>query len=147
MFANAQTMGVGLAFPDVCKTPPALPIPYPNFALGPTALPNAWNILYSGTPVHNMATTTPITNGDNAGVLMGVVLQTVMGPSPYHRRLHRAAEGHALHPHDQPCRAKPLQHRRYANGAESVQGAGVGTLRHRLRPRSEPKGRDAFPMR
>lgn len=81
MFANAQMMGVDLAFPDVCKTPPALPIPYPNFALGPTAIPNAWNILYGGTPAHNLATVTPITNGDNAGVLMGVVSQTVMGPS------------------------------------------------------------------
>ena len=81
MFANAQMMGVDLAFPDVCKTPPALPIPYPNFALGPTAIPNAWNILYGGTPAHNMATITPITNGDNAGVLMGVVSQTVMGQS------------------------------------------------------------------
>lgn len=41
MFANCQMMGLDLAFPDVCKTPPALPIPYPNFALGPTAIPNA----------------------------------------------------------------------------------------------------------
>ena len=81
MFANCQMMGVDLAFPDVCKTPPAIPIPYPDFALGPTAIPNAYNILYMCTPAHNMATVTPLTNGDNAGVAMGVVSQTVMGQS------------------------------------------------------------------
>ncbi|BEP46637.1 MULTISPECIES: DUF4150 domain-containing protein [Variovorax] len=81
MFANCQMMGMDLAFPDVCKTPPAIPIPYPDFALGPTAIPNAYNILYMCTPAHNMATVTPLTNGDNAGVAMGVVSQTVMGQS------------------------------------------------------------------
>ncbi|RQO51154.1 type VI secretion protein [Variovorax sp. KBW07] len=81
MFANCQMMGMDLAFPDVCKTPPAIPIPYPDFALGPTAIPNAYNILYMCTPAHNMATVTPLTNGDNAGVVMGVVSQTVMGQS------------------------------------------------------------------
>lgn len=81
MFANCQMMGMDLAFPDVCKTPPAIPIPYPDIALGPTAIPNAYNILYMCTPAHNMATITPLTNGDNAGVAMGVVSQTVMGQS------------------------------------------------------------------
>lgn len=81
MFANAQMMGVDLAFPDVCKTPPALPIPYPNIALGPTAIPNAWNILYGGTPAHNMATVTPITLGDQPGVLGGMISQTFMQQS------------------------------------------------------------------
>ena len=79
MFANCQLFGMDLAFPDVCRTP--VPIPFPNMALGPMAIPNAWNILFMGMPAHNMATVTPITNGDNAGVLMGVVSQTVMGPS------------------------------------------------------------------
>jgi hypothetical protein len=31
-------------------------------------------------PVHNMATTIPLTNGDNPGVSMGVASGTVMGP-------------------------------------------------------------------
>ncbi|MGJ7575602.1 DUF4150 domain-containing protein [Variovorax sp. RB2P76] len=81
MFANCQMMGLDLAFPDVCKTPPVIPIPYPDVALGPMAIPNAWNILYMCTPAHNMATVTPLTNGDNAGVVMGVVSQTVMAQS------------------------------------------------------------------
>jgi hypothetical protein len=32
-------------------------------------------------PAHNMATTIPMTNGDNAGVNLGVASGTVMGPS------------------------------------------------------------------
>ncbi|MBH2995948.1 DUF4150 domain-containing protein, partial [Serratia marcescens] len=83
MFANSQMIGVDLAFPDVCLTPsPApVPVPYPDIALAPTAIPNAFNILFVGTPAHNMATVTPLTNGDNPGVATGVASGTVMGPS------------------------------------------------------------------
>lgn len=84
MFANTQMMGMDLAFPDVCLTPtPAgpIPIPYPNIAMGPTAIPSQVNTLFMCTPAHNLATTTPLTNGDNAGVAMGVASGMVMGPS------------------------------------------------------------------
>ncbi|MBR0651792.1 DUF4150 domain-containing protein [Roseomonas terrae] len=84
MFANCQLMGMDLAFPDVCLTPavPApVPIPYPNIAMGPTAIPSQFNTLIMGAPMHNMATVTPLTNGDNAGVATGVASGTVMGPS------------------------------------------------------------------
>jgi len=84
MFANTQQMGTDIAFPDVCLTPtPAgpVPVPYPDIALGPMAVPNVLNILFSATPAHNLATTVPLTNGDNVGVNMGVASGTVMGPS------------------------------------------------------------------
>jgi hypothetical protein len=84
MFANTQMMGMDLGFPDVCLTPtPAgpVPIPYPNIALGPTAIPSQVNTLFMCTPAHNLATTIPMTNGDNAGVAMGVASGMVMGPS------------------------------------------------------------------
>lgn len=84
MFANAQMMGTDTGFPDVCLTPsPAgpVPIPYPNIAMGPTAVPNVPNILFIGTPAHNLGTTIPLTNGDNAGLATGVASGTVMGPS------------------------------------------------------------------
>jgi hypothetical protein len=84
MFANCQMMGMDLGFPDVCLTPavPApIPIPYPNIAMGPTAIPNVLNIFIMAMPVHNMGTTTPLTNGDNAGLATGVASGTVMGPS------------------------------------------------------------------
>ena len=84
MFANTQMGGMDFAFPDVCLTPtPAgpVPIPYPNIAAGPMGVPPAVNVLFSCAPAHNMGTTIPMTNGDNAGVAMGVASGTVMGPS------------------------------------------------------------------
>jgi hypothetical protein len=86
MFANTQMMGTDMGFPDVCLTPappsPApVPIPYPNIAMGPTAIPSQFKFLIMCMPAHNMATTIPMTNGDNAGVATGVASGTVMGPS------------------------------------------------------------------
>jgi hypothetical protein len=86
MFANTQMMGTDMGFPDVCLTPAPpspspVPIPYPNIAMGPTAVPSQVKVLIMCMPVHNMATTIPMTNGDNSGVAMGVASGTVMGPS------------------------------------------------------------------
>ncbi|GAA5092991.1 MULTISPECIES: DUF4150 domain-containing protein [Paenalcaligenes] len=82
MFSNTQMMGLDIGFPDVCLTPPALtPVPYPDLALGPTAIPVCFNILHCFAPVHNLMTITPITNGDNLGIATGVISHTVMGPS------------------------------------------------------------------
>lgn len=82
MFANCQMGGQDFGFPDVCLTPPtSTPIPYPNIAMGPTAVGAAYNVLISGAPAHTMSTSIPLTNGDNAGVLMGVASGTVMGPA------------------------------------------------------------------
>ncbi len=86
MFANTQMMGTDTGFPDVCLTPAPpspspVPIPYPNIAMGPMGVPAAYNILFMGAPAHNMATSIPLTNGDNAGLATGVASATVMGPS------------------------------------------------------------------
>ena len=87
MFANSQMGGVKTGFPDVCLTPiptPAgpvpTPIPYPNVAMGMMGVPAAYNVLMGGTPAHNMLTVVPLSNGDNAGVNMGVASGAVMGP-------------------------------------------------------------------
>jgi hypothetical protein len=83
MFANTQMMGTDMGFPDVCMVPtPAgpVPTPFPNIGMGPTAVPSQVNVLMSFAPAHNMATTIPLSNGDNAGVAMGVASGTVMGP-------------------------------------------------------------------
>jgi len=84
MFANCQLMGTDMGFPDVCITPAApspIPVPYPNIAMGPMAIPNCPTILIMGGPAHNLGTTIPMTNGDNAGVATGVASGMVMGPS------------------------------------------------------------------
>ena len=83
VFMNTQMSGLKLGFPDVCLTPtPAgpIPIPYPNIALGPTAIPSQYKCLTMFMPNHNMATTVPLSNGDNAGVNTGVASGMVMGP-------------------------------------------------------------------
>lgn len=74
-----------MAMPDVCLTPTPVgpvPIPYPNIAMGPTALPPTacLKVLLSAGPAHNLMTTIPMSNGDNAGVNMGVASGMVMGP-------------------------------------------------------------------
>lgn len=78
MFANTQMMGMDIGFPDVCLTPPLMvPIPYPNFGLGPLAVPAAYNVFMMFAPAHNMFSTTVMTFGDIPGVV-GVTTGTVM---------------------------------------------------------------------
>jgi hypothetical protein len=84
MFANTSMMGMDLGFPDVCLTPavPApLPVPYPNIAMSPMAIPSQTSVFIEAMPVHNLATEIPMTNGDNGGVVGGVASGTDMGPS------------------------------------------------------------------
>jgi len=85
MFANTQMGGMDTGLPDVCLTPAAagvpVPIPYPNIANGPMGVPAVYNVLIGCAPAHTLGTTVPLTNGDNAGVSMGVASGTVMGPS------------------------------------------------------------------
>ncbi|MEY4575931.1 MAG: hypothetical protein RL701_634 [Pseudomonadota bacterium] len=85
MFANTQLAGIDTAFPDVCLTPtPAgvpVPIPYPNIASGNMAVPAVYHVLMACAPAHNLGSIVPLTNGDNAGLAMGVASGTVMGPS------------------------------------------------------------------
>ncbi|AEP36800.1 DUF4150 domain-containing protein [Taylorella asinigenitalis] len=82
MFATNQMVGLDFAFPDVCKTPPALiPIPYPDLAFPMAAIPVAINVLFNSVFAHNMATQIPVTVGDLPGVAMGLISQTVSATS------------------------------------------------------------------
>ncbi len=85
MFANCSLNGMQIAIGDVCLTPAVpspLPVPYPNLAMLPTALPPTTSLKHyiSNMPAHNLGTTIPMSLGDNAGVLLGVASGTVMGP-------------------------------------------------------------------
>jgi hypothetical protein len=85
MFANTQMTGLNMGFPDVCLTPtPApTPIPYPNLSMQPMAVPAVYNVLFGGTPAHNMASVVVLSMGDNAGINLGVASGTVMGPTRF----------------------------------------------------------------
>jgi hypothetical protein len=83
MFAKTQMTGMSMNFPDVCQTPtPAgpVPVPYPNMAMNMTCVPSQIQVLTVGTPAHNLATTAPMTSGDESGVGLGVASPTVKGP-------------------------------------------------------------------
>ncbi len=87
VFATTQMGGLNLAMPDVCLTPipsPAgpipTPIPYPNMAVPMTAIPSQVKVLTLAMPNHNMMTITPMSNGDNAGVMVNPLSGMVMGP-------------------------------------------------------------------
>ena len=90
MFMNTQMGGMNFAMPDVCLTPipsPAgpipTPIPYPNISTGLTAIPPtaSLKVLTVAMPSHNLMTTGTLSNGDNAGLMMGVMSGMVMGPT------------------------------------------------------------------
>jgi hypothetical protein len=84
MFANTQAGGTDQATPDVCKMPTPggpVPTPYPNIAQGTAATGAAYKVLMSGAPAHNLGTSIPMSNGDNAGTLGGVASNRFMGKS------------------------------------------------------------------
>ncbi len=88
MFHSTMMGGMSLGFPDTCNTPGptgVMPIPYPNISVGPTCIPPtaSMTVLTMGTPSFNQATEVPMTNGDNAGVAMGVASGMVMGPQEH----------------------------------------------------------------
>jgi hypothetical protein len=90
VFVNCQLGGLNLAFPDVCMTPiptPVgpipVPLPYPNISTGITALPftAALRCLIMAMPAHNLMTITPMSMGDNTGIMLGLLSGMVMGPT------------------------------------------------------------------
>jgi len=88
VFATTQMPSISLAFPDVCLTPiptPVgpipVPIPYPNISLSVTAIPSQFTVFTTAMPNHNMMTITPMSMGDNSGLMMNPLSGMVMGPS------------------------------------------------------------------
>lgn len=83
MFANCSLGSMNFGFPDVCNVPTPVgpvPIPFPNIAMSAMAIPSQFKVLLTCMPAHNMLTITPMSNGDNPGVAMGVASGMVMGP-------------------------------------------------------------------
>ncbi len=90
MFACTSMNGVAqaIAVTDVCKTPTPggpVPMPYPNIAMLNMANPSTTvkNVVVLGMPACNVKTETTLSNGDEAGVNMGVVSNKIMGPCTF----------------------------------------------------------------
>lgn len=88
MFQSTAGGGMNMGFPDVCLTPTPvgpIPIPYPNVSTGSTTNPatTALTVLTDGMPSLNQMSITTTSQGDNAGVNMGVASGMVMGPTEF----------------------------------------------------------------
>ncbi len=85
---NTAGAMLNASVPDVCKTPvgPAVvPMPYPNIGMSVQANPGAIvdNVLLVAMPALNIGTTILMTNGDQAGVLLGVASNMIMGEASF----------------------------------------------------------------
>jgi len=86
MFALTMGPGMNMGFPDVCKTPlgPVItPLPYPNISMTPTTAPAAYPVLTECLPTVTQISFGLMSNGDEPGVLLGVVSNMIMGQTCY----------------------------------------------------------------
>ncbi len=83
MFANVNLGVMNFAFPDVCNVPTPvgpIPTPFPNIAVSFTHVPSQFQVIIGGGLAENLLTTGTISNGDQAGLAMGLVSGLIMGP-------------------------------------------------------------------
>ena len=80
MMCTTFAAGMSQGVPDTCKTPPfAIPAPFPNIAANAMVIPGYFTIMINCLPELNLTSQHPITNGDEAGVMGGVVSQIIVG--------------------------------------------------------------------
>lgn len=86
MFANIMLCVVNFGFPDVCEVPTPVgpvPLPFPNFAISITHIPGQVCVIIGGGLAENLVTQGTISDGDEAGIAMGIVSHVIMGPDRY----------------------------------------------------------------
>jgi hypothetical protein len=86
MFANTNLCVLNFGFPDVCEVPTPvgpIPLPFPNFAISITHIPSQFCVIIGGGLAENLVTEGTISNGDEAGLAMGIVSHDIMGPDRY----------------------------------------------------------------
>ncbi len=82
------SIGVGIAFPDVCKTPAPpspspIPIPYPNTAMSSDLVGGSVMVKADGQSVALQSSTFMKSTGDEAGVAGGMVSGIISGPASF----------------------------------------------------------------
>lgn len=83
MFINTNLCVMNLGFPDVCKTIVGIvivPLPYPNIAISTTHIPSQFKVIIGGGLGENLITNGTVSNGDEAGLAMGLISQIDVGP-------------------------------------------------------------------
>lgn len=73
-------LGMSMAVPDVCMTPPlAIPAPFPNIANNAMCIPTYFTIMINCQPELNIMGMYALTSGDEAGTMGGVASGMIMG--------------------------------------------------------------------
>jgi hypothetical protein len=86
MFALTLGSGLDFSFPDVCLTmvgPDPAPVPYPNFSETITTEPSVDNVTIDCMPVINLMSKGLVSEGDEAGELLGMVSHMDSGETGY----------------------------------------------------------------
>ena len=86
MFMLSQGAGTNFAFPDVCNTyvgEAEMPMTYPNFNMSATTAPAAYNVLVDCMPTSNQLSLGLMSNGDEIGILGGMVSAMIDGQTEY----------------------------------------------------------------
>jgi hypothetical protein len=77
---HKSSMGVSIAFPDVCKTPappaPFIPIPYPNIAMSSDTAKGTKKVKCDGNPVCVKDSNFKMSTGDEAGSAGGGIISS-----------------------------------------------------------------------
>jgi hypothetical protein len=84
---NADSNGVTIAFPDVCKTPappaPPIPIPYPNIAMSSDTAQGTKKVKADGKPICVKDSNFKMSTGDEAGSIGGVASNKIKGKAEF----------------------------------------------------------------
>lgn len=77
---HKSSMGVSIAFPDVCKTPappaPFIPIPYPNIAMSSDTAKGTKKVKCDGNPVCVKDSNFKMSTGDEGGTAGGGIISS-----------------------------------------------------------------------
>jgi hypothetical protein len=85
---HKTSIGIGTAFPDVCKTPAPpipspIPIPYPNIAMSSDLLMGTVMVTADGQSVATQSSFFSMSTGDEAGVAGGVASGLIKGKADF----------------------------------------------------------------
>lgn len=84
---HKDSMGITMAFPDVCKTPappaPPIPIPYPNIAKSQDTSQGTTTVKCDGNPTCVKDSNFMTSVGDEPGSLFGIVSNKVKGKAEF----------------------------------------------------------------
>jgi hypothetical protein len=85
---HKTSIGIGNAFPDVCKTPAPpipspIPIPYPNVAMSSDLMLGSMMVTADGQSVALQGSKFMMSTGDEAGVAGGVASGIIKGPAEF----------------------------------------------------------------